>query len=609
MNDVKQTIDTKLNRNKQSQIIMNTSNVYAMYVMYGLFFCIPCVYIVAFQWFASVTSVVWYQLILSWTAPTAYVFVIIHPVRRIYSLYILSLMELPSNYSSSVVMHIISILLGDTYISYYIWPCLMMCMAAIELVSNSMLENDTTITLFTSIHYGIILIVVLFLVVWVVSVNHTVYKNSDLLVSYHTETPSDAYSLDRLFAISLLIGIFAGYILLGWIPYYFSDTNVNETLIVSLYILLCIIVIGILCKNLHASRNYMVFGICAYVVLLCLTFTTCTLFTMSYNYYLTDNMNSSMLFLLYVLFLIISQLIYQASHYSLKQICGPYLHKQYLYPQLLLTYACQFAVFGFTPLSWQFVVLNIISVVHQVMRSSNVYTWLITKCVSKSSQNDNNSNAKLFEAISVILSDQQIYSQEWLCVIQSLISLTILVYWFRWQEINSNFCNRFVSNNSTLGLSIFIQFIFRVMSWFITSNIVSHRLKNMITIDNIEQLCIVTKRNDTMSCMLPDFVSQNLRIPQNSKWYVFVETQYIVDHLGTLNNLITCNAHETTQRLLSSKSMSVILKQYFMYFVLVSCLIYTFLMLNHISCPFRYMILDLVSGNNNNIQKRLCQSL
>lgn len=483
--------------------------------LYTLFFCLPCLYVVVFQWFASTTSILWYQVSLSWVLPTFYIVVLIHPIRRIYQQYIMSIVNIDSQ--RSCVRHAIKIILGDENMSFYLWPCLMICLSVIEILCNTS-RNSTITTVFTTIFYTLTFGVLLFLFVFVISVDHITYTDistqsslctddrdtNDIKQSEQDSQPMSHQSTDAVVELSVFWPLFSfscvaiGYVILSWIT--LSDSDSTKLFIITMYVVFCVIIAIMLSFNVYYQylkrKLNLIQGMVTYVISFCMTLSICTLFTMAYNFYLNDGNadidvnETTILFLLYMLFLFVSQLLYQASEHALKQMSSAFLHKQYLYPQLLWSYVCQFAIFGFTPISWQLIVLNVIATLHQILRSMQIYTWIwrnVCCFLCKSSDSDHKNDAKydeinvkyakLFESTAVILSDRQLYSQEWLCVIQTLVSLTSLIYWFRWYGINSNFTNRFLSDDVELALSISIQFSFRFVSWIITSFIIRQRLQ------------------------------------------------------------------------------------------------------------------------------------
>jgi hypothetical protein len=645
-----------MNSSSHTELFKNATPSWQNVLMYMAFLTLPFTSIVIALYITSFTNLFWYQLLLSWTIPSLLVYALLYPIRQLYRPLLMSHIT-EYQHVSSFGRIFMKQLLQESNSPYLVWHVICLIIGIFETTVTSVTNNDNpdsvvpvpslffTVCSFSTVYYSLIGLLIMLVIYYIVNPKYDRVTNvkqsmlNDICNQDLGDRTISATAIPHEYIIPLcnpmmiiFIGLLLIVIFMEWDL--FTRSHVSDGYVVGTYVTFLFLssLIWFLntsqyygYKMMHSSIGYL-----HYILTLLMNWMLCTLFTLTYYTYMAstkdiqltsdgNDSSSNTVFAFYLLFLLLSQVLYHATDSSIRLMCTPYLRRHYLFPHLLCYYVCQFAIFGFTPVSWQLILLNIINVVHQILRATNAYGYLVTKCLSccggRSEVEDKDStfdaspsrNSKIFESISIIFSESQLHSQESLCVIQTLVSLTTLVYWFRFQNIHQSFTNRFQRDNEMLGISIVIQIAFKIGTWFLVSWILRKRLMDTMNSELMISYC-ASRRNvlnhteppSSFLCLLSDYIQQRVQAPINSYLYSFVMNQYDSDHGNLLSNVLDCDPEHTVKTLLSTKSLTHVLKQHFIYFIAMSCLVYCFLLVNQLSCPYRYVLRDLSMYSTSN---------
>lgn len=357
-------------------------------------------------------------------------------------------------------------------------------------------------------------------------------------------------------------------------------------------------------------------------------------FTMTFRYYYSNNNDEAnasssssssviwniTLFGLYLSFLLISRVSYWALHVALQRSSGPYLHHRFLYLHQSWSYACQFAIFGFPlePMTWQFGMLMLISLVHQLCLVGHVYQWFWQSCLLICCQRDPDvhasttprtpttsttttlvtvlpdacSAAQLFESILKTLSETQIYLNDTIAAFQSFVTLTLLLIWFRANNLNSDLTNRFIVENLNLASVVCAQLVIRVLIWGICFQVLRRRLRQIMSPPYIKAWFTINQQTG-IYCLLDEYLICKLHLTRGSARFVLLKQCYIDDH-PHLFQQVTGSPDASDFLLYWYQWFPAMIRTHFVYLMAASCLTYSFLFLNHISCPVRYYALGLL---------------
>lgn len=601
--------------------------------MYALFLSIPFLMMVIFTYISGIVNLFWYELLVAWILPCTCMYTVIHPIRHLYQDHLSEYIDHPNNQVISVYARSFTkMLLTRVSGAYVVWYAFLFCLSVLEAVVYISRNDDVWITrTFTSFYLTSVVVILFLCLRCVITPEWMMFRSNNLHIEGTTNanvpvantglpppppTPAPVVSLGKIDTetttpVSIWLGI--SFLILVIL---FSITWFPEISVVVLYIF--IVLVSLIIWAFHNYQYYiqqrimLVSGTVTYMVLLFCTFCTCTLFTQSYNeYYLSSSQSSMSPFALYILFLLLSQILHFATNASIRQMCGPYVHQHYLYPQILCHYACQFVAFGFTPISYELIILNIMSVIHHIFRAGNVYNQIVRCCWSeKWIHEDYPLHSRLFESITMIFSDMQLHIQETLCSLQTIVSLSALMYWYRYRMIDSPISNSSINqwiSNDNLAYGILIQVGFKIMTWYLTGWIIRKRLVNLLSSELTNEICRSTSSsassiNSTSSMLtLSNLLSQHLQtqfgLSPKSRSYAYFMSQYENDHKDVWKHSVPCASASnedsstitTSQQLVYAKSTTWILKTHFLYCVVISFLVYVCLLSQSVSAPIRYV--------------------
>jgi hypothetical protein len=594
-----------INKKKMSNEILTMKHKAALTTI--LLFA-PILLIMGTQWFTENTGFFWNQLLLSWISPFLVVYLLYHPIMYMYQSEMMETLHLNQDTKPCINSCGKLLCFGSKHRLWFIWiPCIL-CLILLEIfVSVNHLEEKgytSFLAIFFSVcYYVCVWSFMLFINVFYLGQEYTIYpqlnlKNPCLTSAYQRDTHRVSYHF--IFALTCLFMLMVIHITTMWWYFY---TPFDSKIFIVLYVAIMIgsfYIIGTYYYDKKQDTFSPVHGLVCYMIALLITFMSCGLFSISYDYYLNQSASNE-IFVLYGVFLLTSQIFYYAHDLAIKQMGCSFLHKHYIYPYLFWNYSCQFVILGFASANWQLIVLSVVMLLHNILKAFNVYSviWSYLTCESvvqidvDVNHQQKQRNANLFENMVKILSEQQILLQEFIATIHTMITFSILVYWFRFTQTNTNFTKHFILDETQFGVSICIQLFFRLITWFVTRYIIKIRLSSLIRLENSRD-CILEDQSRPLVCLLTNYIQYTLGYQKDSKWFNFFYQQFFLDHHELNKTVITCDHDVTAQDLLHAKSMFSVIKDHWVFFTVTSIVLYTWLLLNHLSCPFRYMNFDLL---------------